>query len=522
MKKIAVLIFFLTAYNAATAQTPTWADNIACILYTRCTSCHHTGGIAPFPLMDYNDAYNNRNNIMMNVINGIMPPWPPDKNYQEYAHERVLSQQEVDLITDWVNNNAPMGNISNAPAPPVYNGIAQIANPDLSVIMPAYTVPVITSDLYRCFVIPNVNTADEFITALEVLPGNSQVVHHVLVFSDTSQTCINLDLADPGPGYTNFGGVGSTTAMLLGAWVPGSQVYYPPQNMGMFLNANSHIILQVHYPLGSSGQVDSTRVNMEITNNPATRSIYIYPILNHYATMTNGPLFIPADSVKTFHEQYTMPVDATFLTVAPHMHLIGTSIISYGVSPAGDTIKFINIPEWDFHWQGGYSFRQPFKIPASTILHATAVYDNTVNNPHNPNNPPADIYEGEATTDEMMLVYFYFTAYQAGDQNIVIDTSTAVQTYNNCSFALNVNTGNVPSNGLYIYPNPAKNNIKIYLPFNEPCVISIYTSEGKKLHSFKNNPSSAVIDAQLHIPGVYLIKVLYDEHTFTQKFVITE
>lgn len=524
--KHTLVILFLVVQTAVLfpvklqAQTATWADNIACILYTRCTGCHNSNGIAPFPLITYNDALAKSTLIKVNVNQGLMPPWPPDPEYQTYAHERVLSQEEIDLINDWVDNGSPQGNLANAPSAPVYTGAAQITSPDLSVIMQTYTVPVIASDLYRCFVIQNVTSVDKFITAMEVLPGNSNIVHHVLVYADTAQTCINLDLLDPDPGYTSFGGIGSNSASLVGAWVPGTQPYYLPANMGIQLKANSHIILQVHYPLGSSGETDSTRINMVLTTNLATRNVFIVPILNHSTTLVNGPLFIPADSVKTFYEQFTVPFPVTVLSVAPHMHLIGTSFLSYGVTAIGDTIKLIDIPEWDFHWQGAYFFRQPIKIPAGTTLYAEAVYDNTLNNPHNPSNPPIDVSLGEATTDEMMLEYFYFLLYQNGDENIVVDTSTTVQTYNNCDFSLGVINPPGVNNQLTVYPNPANDVINVLLPAAQVFDVLIADVAGKTVLEFENINGGLEIKTISLEQGSYFIEAKNSELTLRKKFEI--
>ena len=121
MKKIFTLLLLAVTIQTSKAQVPTWADNVACIFYTRCTSCHHPGGIAPFSLIDYINAYVRMPDIQNMVNTGKMPPWPPDHTYQTYAHERVLSQGEIDVINAWVNGNGPQGNVANAPTPPVPN-----------------------------------------------------------------------------------------------------------------------------------------------------------------------------------------------------------------------------------------------------------------------------------------------------------------------------------------------------------------------------------------------------------------
>jgi hypothetical protein len=421
MKK-SLLAFSLLFSAFVSAQTgPYWAEDVAPILYTNCTKCHNPSGIAPFSLMTYSDAVNNASDIQQAVVGRTMPPWPPDTAYRRFMHERILSPQEIQTIDAWVTNGTQQGNLANAPTPPVYTGAPEIPTPDLTVQIPTYTVNT-ASDLYRCFVMPSNVPQTEYITKLEVIPGNRNIVHHVLVFQDQSNTCYTLDANDPGPGYTWFGDVGSATATLIGAWVPGQSAYELPSGMGIRLNANANIIIQVHYPGGTFAQVDSTQVRFTYSSG-SVRQVYLDPVLNHSTSLTNGPLFIPADSIKTFYAQESASIDATVISVAPHMHLIGHKIHSYAVDPNGDTIPFISIPDWDFHWQGFYNYQMPLHIPQGSTLYAEATYDNTSANPHNPNNPPQNVSAGEATDDEMMIIYFAYLYYQPGDENIVIDSS---------------------------------------------------------------------------------------------------
>src|SRR6185295_2498655 len=118
----------------------------------------------------------------------------------------------------------------------------------------------LTNDEYRCFIISNTFATDAYITAMEVIPGNRAAVHHVLVYSDDSNTPVQLDSADPAPGYISFGGTGSSSSQLIGGFVPGSDPYFLPPNMGMLVPSGSRIIVQVHYPESSAGMTDSTRV----------------------------------------------------------------------------------------------------------------------------------------------------------------------------------------------------------------------------------------------------------------------
>lgn len=486
MKK-ALLAISLAFCVITSAQTgPYWAEDVAPILYANCTKCHNPNGIAPFSLLTYSDAVTNGPDIQTDVTSRIMPPWPPDTAYTHFMHERILSQADMATLDAWVNNGMQQGNLANAPAPPTYSGAAEIPNPDAMVQMPAYTVNT-TTDLYRCFVMPSNVSTTEYITKVEVLPGNRSIVHHVLVFQDQSNTCYTLDANDPGPGYTWFGDVGSPTATLIAGWVPGQGMYELPANMGIKLNANANIIIQVHYPGGTTNQVDSTQVRFTFSTG-AVRQVYLDPVINHSTSITNGPLFIPADSVKTFYAHETSGANASIISVAPHMHLIGQTIYSYAIDPSGDTIPFISIPDWDFHWQGFYNFQRPIHIPYNSDLYATAVYDNTVNNEDNPNSPPQDVSVGEATTDEMLVVYFAYLYYQPGDENIVIDSSILASTPD-------VYPSIVKSPQLYDpYPVPAIGqdlHVDYFLPAAGATTIELIDANGKVVQTISSDRTGA-------------------------------
>jgi hypothetical protein len=234
--------------------------------------------------------------------------------------------------------------------------------PTVSGRIPDY---VVTSpiDIYQCFVIPSGTTQDAFIKGFELIPGNPALVHHVLVYQDTTGYCASLDAADPAPGYTSFGGVGSSSASLVAAWVPGSSPRIYPAGMGIPMKAGADLVLQSHYPSGVAGGLDSTRVNLILDYTAGLRPLTIAPVLNHTTTLTNGPLIIPPNVISTFNSEFTVPfAQYSILDVAPHMHLLGKSIKAFGKTPQGDTIPFININNWRFHWQGSYSFRKLLKM----------------------------------------------------------------------------------------------------------------------------------------------------------------
>ncbi|MBK6775629.1 MAG: hypothetical protein IPG74_07185 [Flavobacteriales bacterium] len=428
--------FLLT--SSLRAQVPTWADDVSCIVYSHCTTCHHDGGAGHFSLMTYVDAYNKRSDMQLLTSARIMPPWPPDEDYRSLAHERSLTQDEIDIIGAWVQGSAPEGIPGNAPAPPVYLNEVVIDQPDISVIMDDYVIPPSTADLYRCFVMPSNTSVDQFITGLEVIPGNTSMVHHALVFQDTSGVAQQLDNADPAPGYTNFGGIGVDDAKLIGIWVPGSSPYFTPPGFGINLAAGADIVIQIHYPATSSAELDSTRINIQLDPGPL-RGLAIDPLLEHFYTLTDGPLIIPPDQIKTFHSEFTVPLQGIITAIGPHAHKVCTSMKAFATLPNNDTIPLIDIPYWDFEWQGLYEFRKPIFLPLNSVLHGEATYNNTITNPNNPQDTATQwVFLGEATSDEMMLFYFAWAFGFPFDTLTVIDNSTHADHHLNCTTDFNI------------------------------------------------------------------------------------
>jgi hypothetical protein len=482
MKYIFLILSFYTTC-AINAATPTWSADIAKILHTKCAKCHNPNGIGKFSLLTYNDAFIYASSIKnAAVTKGSMPPWPPRAKYVHYKDERVLSGEEKKMIAEWVDGGALSGDLSAAPQPPVFSKGGALSSVDLSLRMPVYASQATSSDLYRCFILDPALTENKKIEEIEIIPGNINIVHHVLIYQDTTTKPAQLDAADPGEGYTSFGGIGSNAAVLIGAWVPGSSPKKIPYGMGMTLFKKSKIVLQIHYPRGTNGALDSTRINIRYSNHPNPREVFFTPILNEGNIKNYPSLIIPKDSIRTFIQEFTIPlVDFSMLSIAPHMHLVGKSYKVYAITPGGDTIRGIDIPNWDFHWQDEYTFKKVQKIPVGSKLYGIASYDNTSANINNPNNPTKTITRGEATNDEMMLTFISYMLYQAGDENIVIDSSADIDTDMPKTTALSeVNL----SESLTICRNPVQDNLEVIIEATGTGNIrfDIYDTNGKKVN----------------------------------------
>ena len=527
------LFFLLTCccnFNLRAQSSITWSQDIAPILYENCVSCHRSGQIAPFELITYQDAYNQASSILEDVEQKIMPPWPPDPSFRHFVQERILTQEEKDKIAAWVDQGAPEGDPALAPSVPVFPNGGQFGPPDVKWQIPTYTVnmPAGGDDLYRCFVIHNTMTDTAFMRLMEVVPGNRNIVHHILVYQDTTSKSADADAADPGPGFTSLGPGG----ILIGEWVPGQKFLPSPDNMAFRIYPGSDIVVQVHYPQGAQGQVDSSYLNVYLTGQNTSngiRELYTDSPLNYLfppwlSWLTNSsiepyPLMIPANETREFTAKYTVPVDVSVLGVSPHAHYINKSFEVFGVTPLGNIINFIKIPQWEFHWQGFYYYPKPIKVPAGTVLYAKTVYDNTTDNDENPFFPPQDVAAGEATTEEMLLVYFTYMFYHPGDENLVLYDSTI---YTGTHQPLNAGLA------LNCAPNPANSSVKILCDLPDDLAVQrleILDLTGRVIGQTnlpKGRKGKQVLDYSVKnfANGVYLARMTTDRGTISRQFVV--
>ena len=514
MKKffpIIILAFLVSSFvldypKVSDSKTITFNEHIAPIFYSNCTGCHHNGGVGPFSLIDYQNSYIMRNAIQSSVVSGYMPPWPPDTNYSRFRHERILSDQEINLINDWISFGSPEGNPNLAPPPPNYNTTGpQLGTPDLTIQAPTYTSNAFQNDDYVCFTIPSQLIADKKIKAVEVIPGNSAIVHHCLVYIDPT-------------GNSNVGVknncMGPANGILVGEFAPGSlPISFPgDDNMafGMNFPANSNVILAMHYPVGSLGMMDSTQVHF-----------YFYPDqisqfreVEMNLLIQNFNFCIAPNQTKTIHDSYQIPIFSTpksLFGVFPHMHLIGKSIETYGINLNNDTTPFVKVPNWDFEWQGAYHFKKMLKVDPGSTIKATAFYDNTSANLHNPNTPPQTICAGFNTTDEMFVIYYLLTDYVLGDENLNLDSLSQIG-------LTNITTNLSYENPLEVFPNPIKNlfTIKSKWKFSEIQTLEFYSLDCKLLyqesfHSSINSHFSKSFDSKKLFPNlinqVFLIRI---------------
>ena len=429
----------------------TYHLDVAPIIHNACTECHRTGEIGPMPFTTYDEvaAYGAFIEYVTSI--GYMPPWTPDADYSHFVGERVLSAEEIETISAWVDAGMPEGNPADNPGLPEFPEGSQVGEPDLVFSMPEpYNHEATMEDQYQVFVLPTGFTEDVAVRSLEVRPGNGAIAHHAILGVDIEGIADGLDAADPAPGYESFGDFGfEAYENFFGGWVPGTQTVVYPEGIGRVIPADSDLLIQMHYGPSAVEESDQTEINVFLTDGPIDREV----TTGIMGPWTLGePFFIPANQVKTFHGTFTVPVDLSLISIVPHCHLVGVAWEVFATGPSEvDTIPLISIPAWDFNWQGFFTFPTLTKIPAGYTIHGIATYDNTVDNPFNPSDPPQLVMYGDNTEDEMFFVFYDYVLYEEGDEDISLDTPLLTS----------VEPLDQPAPDVRIQPNPASNLVQV-------------------------------------------------------------
>ncbi len=384
-------------------KKPTFARDVAPIIYSKCAPCHHAGEVAPFTLMSYEDARAKAPTMVAATKSKFMPPWQAI-SHGEFKNERTLTEQQIQTLDEWVKAGCPKGNLKEAPKPPTYTPGWTMGTPDL-VAKPSvpYEVSAEGADEYRCFVIPTNYSDGRFVTDVEVRPGNRNVVHHVLIYVDTSGVARRKDGKDGKPGYASFGGPGFVPAGSLGGWAPGLQAQALPSGDGLWLPKGADIVIQVHYHKDGKVEKDLCQMGIKFAKTPINKRVRWESLDNELISIQPGDLNYKV----TADMDISAPI--TLLDVIPHMHLIGHDMMVTATLPDGTKRELIHVEPYDFNWQTRYTYKQPVNLPKGTHLSLVAHYDNSSKNVHNPNNPPKKVVFGEQTTNEMCFAFFSYT-----------------------------------------------------------------------------------------------------------------
>jgi hypothetical protein len=466
-----VALAFLPVAFAADSPAPTFNKEVAPILFKHCANCHRPGEIASeVSLLSYESARPWADSIKQQVLSRQMPPWPADPNRSvKFRNDPRLTQQEIDTLIAWVDAGAPKGSDADLPPQPSFpkgwlhpKGLA----PDIVISMPEFDVPAQGEIPYIRRLIKVPFTTDKWVTAMQVLPGNGAVVHHMAITEVelapgvTPENIDNLQQVARKLGFRN--GLKSTQFAvgtpanpavhdMLGVYTPGTTLETYGDSAKLLKGGeNLYLNFNIHYQAIGQPVKDQTKVAFWFRPDPPKHQLFRVPasgetiIADGHQLLTDAPgekaegTTVAIPPIPPYAENYevigitayTEPI--TIYQLQPHAHLRGKDFKYSVVYPDGREETLLTVPKYDFHWQLAYELETPLKLPAGGKLIVTAHYDNSLKNEnlmhhhrrdvsdagHSPG-PESDVHfrEENQSWDEMFTPFIQYTI---DDQDLTV------------------------------------------------------------------------------------------------------
>ena len=412
--------------KTSTGDTVTFYRDVLPFLHNNCQRCHSPGQVAPFSLMDFEDASDWMETALEEIDAKRMPPAQVESDL-ELSGTHPLSLAEVAMLRQWVASNKPEGNPADAPilAPLPNYGVFDetLGPPDIILNLPSVAqLGPQGADVYRNVVFPLNRPDDLHVRAIQLLPSNLAIVHHSLIGYWDSDTCAQavkdhggreglLNPLDQMPGFWSDMGAGFKVppvrpdgiprTSFVSGYVPGNISLVCPPNVDILIPAGTDIIGQMHFHRRGKLETDSSQIGIWLDKDPPSVKKKLMNIVFLFGSFQAIPI-----GVKDFRVtgRYTLEQDAEFVGVAPHAHSLCTWMTLKATLP-GQTnpILLVRVPRFDFNWQSAYWLKKQLHLPKGTVIDAEASYDNSADNPRNPYDPPQTVWLGESTFDEMLL-----------------------------------------------------------------------------------------------------------------------
>ena len=402
------------AFAATASADVTFYKDVLPVLQQRCQECHRPGEAAPMSFLTYKDARPWAKAIKEAVLTRKMPPWFADPAHGKFSNDRSLPEKEKQTLIAWAEGGALEGNPKDAPKPIQFAGGWSIGKPDAVLEIPVdYEVPASGTVEYTYFVVPTGFTEDKWIEKIEVRPSNRSVVHHIVLFAREPGSNYlaaakqgepyvpphREEARRPDTGQGLFylrGGV-----EMVSVYVPGGVAYHTGPGQARLIKAGSDLIFQMHYTANGKAAADRSKVGIVFSKQrPKERVVNTF--------VYNPSIHIPPGEAN-FREVAKVKLyeDVTLQSMFPHMHVRGKAFEYRAIFPTGESQVLLSVPRYDFNWQLTYDLAQPVKLPKGTEIEAVAWYDNSPNNPANPN-PKAEVWWGDQTWEEMLAGFVDF------------------------------------------------------------------------------------------------------------------
>ena len=376
------------AHVEVDGAAPTYHGRIARLLQNHCVECHRGGGVAPFALETYEQVAAKAGMIRRMVERGAMPPWfaapPRDGTHSPWVNDRSLAIGDKRDLLSWLDQGRPIGEVADAPRPRQWPEEWQIGPPDAVLRIPQPLAVKATGTMpYQYASVETGFTEEKWVRGFEVQPSAREVVHHILVFvQQPGETRPRLSEADG----------------FFAAYVPGNNAVVYPDGFAKPLPAKTRLLFQIHYTPNGTATTDQTRIGLLFARTAPRHVIHVAGIADHR-------LAIPPGAENHF-EHATIPVPRPVKVIGfmPHMHVRGKAFRYEVILPDGNVRTLLEVPRYDFNWQLAYRYAEPPALPAGSRVRAIGWFDNSANNPANPD-PTKLVRWGPQTSDEMMLGY---------------------------------------------------------------------------------------------------------------------
>jgi hypothetical protein len=412
---------------AARNAEPTFAEDVAPIVYKNCTTCHRPGGLGPFSLLDYDSAKAKTDEMRDAVALGQMPPWHADGPRGVFRNDRRLSDADKQTILRWIDAGAKPGDLKSLPAKPEYPSRWAMGTPDTIISMPQdFTVPASGTVEYQYFEVPTGLTEDKWVQTIEFMPGAREVVHHILVFAKVPPPPGATPQAPPPrppgtpapppvfvrnqtqnrtpevPRVDSLHAPPRQMGVLIGGTAPGTNVMEFPKGTALRLRAGTVLTFQMHYTAKGHEMHDRSMVGFRFAKEMPDEEIFASQFINGQFTIPAGAkdVAVPAEIAAG------QPVRIWGLM--PHTHLRGTRWLYKLEKPDGSSEVILDVPRYDFNWQTYYLFEKPLEMAPGSKITSMAWYDNSATNKHNPD-ASKDVHWGDQTWEEMQYTGFLYS-----------------------------------------------------------------------------------------------------------------
>ena len=370
--------------SVAVEDRVTFCNQVIRVLQQHCIECHRTGEIGPFALDNYDDAVGWIETSLEVIDQGRMPPWGADPKVGHFANARDMADRDKQILRDWVAQGMPKGDESLMPELPEYPSGWQLERePDLVLPMRShpYNVAAEGTIEYQYFVVDPGFEEDRWISGAQIMPGNAAVVHHAIVF-----------IRPPDGG--EFRGIG-----MLTAYVPGQRLVPVPAGHARKIPAGSRLVFQMHYTANGAPQQDISQVGLVF----AAPQQVTHQVISLIGIDQEFEIPPHAENHEVEGRLRWLPKGGRLLGLAPHMHVRGKSF-SIHAERNGQTETLLSVPQYDFNWQHNYVLAQPLELDEYDGIRFTATFDNSRNNPFNPD-PSEWVNWGDQTWEEMAVVF---------------------------------------------------------------------------------------------------------------------